>query len=229
MRAAFSKALGQLTDPKFQRVIWTGIGVSALVFGLLWWAVWIVITNTQVFDSWWLGWLETILDWLGGVAVILFTWLLFPAVASVVIGLLMEVIVTAVENKHYPELPPAPGASKGTTLMSAIKLLFTMVIVNIVLLVFLLIPPVFPFVFYAANGYLLGREYFELVALRRVDLQEAKRLRRENRRQIVLAGVVVALLLTVPVVNLAAPVIGVAVMVHLFTANKVANKTVSAE
>jgi CysZ protein len=223
MRAAFSKALGQLTDPKFQRVIWTGIGVSALVFGLLFLAVWVVITNTQIFDSWWLGWLETLLDWLGGVAVILFTWLLFPAVASVVIGLLLEVIVSAVEKKHYPELAPAPGASRVATLVSAIKLLFTMVIVNIGLLIFLLIPPVFPFVFYAANGYLLGREYFELVALRRVNLLEAKRLRQENRRQILLAGVVVALLLTVPVVNLAAPVIGVAVMVHLFTTNKTAS------
>jgi CysZ protein len=223
MRAAFSKALGQLTDPKFQRVIWTGIGVSALVFGLLFLAVWVVITNTQIFDSWWLGWLETLLDWLGGVAVILFTWLLFPAVASVVIGLLLEVIVSAVEKKHYPELAPAPGASGVATLVSAIKLLFTMVIVNIGLLIFLLIPPVFPFVFYAANGYLLGWEYFELVALRRVNLLEAKRLRQENRRQILLAGVVVALLLTVPVVNLAAPVIGVAVMVHLFTTNKTAS------
>ena len=93
-----------------------------------------------------------------------------------------------------------------------------MVVVNICLLIFLLIPPVFPFVFYAANGYLLGREYFELVALRRVQPQDAKRLRRENRREIFVSGVVVALLLTVPVVNLAAPVIGVAVMAHLFAA-----------
>jgi len=216
MGAAFTKALGQLPDAPFQRVIWAGIGVSALVFGLLWWGVWTVITNTQIFDSWWLGWLETLLDWLGGAAVIMFAWLLFPAVASVVIGLLMEVIVTAVETKHYPEYPQARGASKASTLISALKLLVTMVIVNLGLLVFLLIPPVFPFVFYAANGYLLGREYFELVALRRVGPEEAKRLRKINGHEILLAGVVVALLLTVPVINLAAPVIGVAVMVHLF-------------
>ena len=93
-----------------------------------------------------------------------------------------------------------------------------MVIVNMGLLIFLLIPPVFPFVFFAANGYILGREYFELVALRRVQPQEAKRLRKENKREILISGLVIALLLTVPVVNLLAPVIGVAVMVHLFAA-----------
>ena len=218
MRDAFSKALGQLTDSAFQRVIWTGVGVSTLVFGLLWVGSWYLLTNTAIFESWWLGWLETVLDWLGGVAVILITWLLFPAVASVVIGLLLDVIVTAVEKKHYPNFPTAPGASLSSTLISAIKLLVTMVVVNICLLIFLLIPPVFPFVFYAANGYLLGREYFELVALRRAQPQDAKRLRRENRREIFASGVVVALLLTVPVVNIVAPVIGVAVMAHLFAA-----------
>jgi uncharacterized protein involved in cysteine biosynthesis len=218
MRENLLKALGQLTDSAFQRVIWTGVGVSALFFGLLWVSIWYILATTMVFESWWLGWLEILVDWLGGIAVILITWLLFPAVASLVIGLLLDIIVNAVEKKHYPDFPPATGSSLSSTLIISIKLLVTMVIVNMGLLIFLLIPPVFPFVFFAANGYILGREYFELVALRRVQPQEAKRLRKENKREILISGLVIALLLTVPVVNLLAPVIGVAVMVHLFAA-----------
>ena len=89
---------------------------------------------------------------------------------------------------------------------------------NIVLLPFLLIPPVFPFVFYGVNGYLLGREYFELVALRRLGAREARALRLARRGPLILAGALVAVLLTIPVVNLVAPVVATAAMVHLFEA-----------
>ncbi|MGZ8409550.1 MAG: EI24 domain-containing protein, partial [Hyphomicrobium sp.] len=74
------------------------------------------------------------------------------------------------------------------------------------------------FVFYAVNGYLLGREYFELVALRRADIAEVRALRDVYRGRLFVAGVVVAVLLTVPIVNLLAPIVGTAAMVHLFEA-----------
>ena len=91
-----------------------------------------------------------------------------------------------------------------------------MIALNMVLLIFLLLPPLFPFVFYAVNGYLLGREYFELVALRRIGPEEARRLRKAHRGKLFIAGVATALLLTIPVVNLLAPVVVTAAMVHLF-------------
>ncbi|HIC29274.1 MAG TPA: hypothetical protein EYO85_07535 [Rhodospirillales bacterium] len=91
-----------------------------------------------------------------------------------------------------------------------------LIVLNLFLLVFLLIPPLFPFVFYTVNGYLLGREYFELVALRRIGPEEARRLRKAHRGKLFLTGVIMALLLTLPVVNLLAPVVITAAMVHLF-------------
>jgi uncharacterized protein involved in cysteine biosynthesis len=89
-------------------------------------------------------------------------------------------------------------------------------LLNLILLLFLLIPPVFPFVFYGVNGYLLGREYFELVAARRLDPAEARSLRRRHGRTLFIAGVLIAFLLTIPFVNLVAPLVGTAAMVHLF-------------
>jgi len=91
-----------------------------------------------------------------------------------------------------------------------------LIVLNLFLLVFLLLPPLFPFVFYSVNGYLLGREYFELLALRRVGPEEARRLRKAHRGKLFLTGAVMALLLTLPVVNLLAPVVITATMVHLF-------------
>ena len=73
-------------------------------------------------------------------------------------------------------------------------------------------------VFYGLNAYLLGREYFEMLALRRLDPRSAQRLRHAHRLRCLIAGLVIAGLLTLPVVNLVAPLLAAAFMVHLMTA-----------
>jgi uncharacterized protein involved in cysteine biosynthesis len=103
-----------------------------------------------------------------------------------------------------------------------VGLRFTLVAlaVNIALLpvylALLFFPPFYGVVFYAINGYLLGRQYFELAALRRLPADEVRRAWRANRGWLVIGGIVVALLLSVPVINLLAPIVGTAFMVHLF-------------
>jgi len=82
-------------------------------------------------------------------------------------------------------------------------------------LVFFFLGPLNLFVFYALNGYLLGREYFELIAHRRMEPLQALHLRRAFQGQMFLAGVIITFLMTIPVVNLLAPVIATATMVHL--------------
>ena len=140
---------------------------------------------------------------------------MFPAVISVVIGLFLEDIAAAVEARHYPDLSQPEEQSVLPALIVALRYLGVLVALNLVLLVFLLLGPLFPFVFYAVNGYLLGREYFELVAMRRLGPDAARRLRLAHKGELFLAGVVMAFLLTVPVVNLLAPVVITATMVHL--------------
>ncbi len=213
MLGAFFKAIGQLGDPALRRVVWTGLGISLGVFAGLWAAVGYGLANTALFES---GWLEALADVAGGLTALVLTWLLFPGVVSVVIAVFLDAVVRAVEARHYPHLPEAPGAGVAATVLTAAKFLGALVVLNMAALLFLLVPPVFPFVFYAVNGYLLGREYFELVALRRAGNAETRALRKAHRGQLFLAGLVIALLLTVPVVNLLAPVTATAVMVHLF-------------
>ena len=83
-------------------------------------------------------------------------------------------------------------------------------------LLLLFVPPFNLFVFYLLNGYLLGREYFELVAARRLDTAGVRRLRRAYRGRLLLAGAVIAFLLTVPIVNLVTPIIATGFMLHVF-------------
>ena len=83
-------------------------------------------------------------------------------------------------------------------------------------MILLFIPPLNFVLFYLLNGYLLGREYFEMVAVRRLDLAATKRLRRDFRGRVILAGAVITFLLTIPLVNLVTPIIATAFMLHIF-------------
>jgi uncharacterized protein involved in cysteine biosynthesis len=85
-----------------------------------------------------------------------------------------------------------------------------------IILIFLFLPPINIFVFTALNGYLLGREYFELVASRRLQKDRVKKLWKCNRIQLIFSGVVITILYSIPVINFLMPAIGVAYMVHTF-------------
>jgi len=213
MLGAFLKGINQLSDPAARRPVWIGLLAALAVFASLWAAVGYLLAHTNLFH---VLWLETAIDLLGGLATLVLTWVLFPGVISAVVSFFLESIADAVEARHYPELPKAPGLGFAATAAATARFLVVTVALNLVMLIFLLFPPVFPFVFYGVNGYLLSREYFELVALRRVEIAEARALRRANGGRLFAAGVVIAFLLTVPVVNLLAPIIATAAMVHLF-------------
>ncbi|MBL6932506.1 MAG: EI24 domain-containing protein [Rhodospirillales bacterium] len=213
MIKAFIKAAQQISDPRARRVIWIALAAAAGVFILLWILIGFLLANTALFS---IGWLETAIDWLGGLATGVLTWLLFPAAISAVIGLFLEDIASAVEDRHYPDLGPALGSDFSDTVLTTVRFLAIMLSLNILMLPFLLTGPLFPFVFYSVNGYLLSREYFELVALRRMGRADARALRKRYAMKLFMTGVIIAFLLTVPIVNLLAPIIATGMMVHLF-------------
>ena len=117
---AFFKAIGQLGDPAARRVVWISLGISLGVFVGLWTAIGYLLANTALFE---LGWLETLADVLGGLTTLVFTWFLFPAVVSAVIAVLLDDVARAVEARHYPHLPDAPGAGAAATVFTAAKFL----------------------------------------------------------------------------------------------------------
>lgn len=213
MFAAFSKALSQLDDRRIQKALMLSIAIAIGCFIVLWLVVGFLLTETSVFA---IAWLDGVIDILGGLATALITWLLFPAVVSALIGIFLDGVADTVEARHYPTLPHTDGQPLGEAIITSLRFLGLLIVLNLFMLLFLIIPPVFPFVFYSVNGYLLGREYFELVALRRIDPASARRLRKERQGALFFAGIGIALLLTVPVVNLLTPILATATMVHLF-------------
>lgn len=103
-----------------------------------------------------------------------------------------------------------------TAMGTSLKFGLVVMAVNILALFLLLIPGVNVVAFLAANGYLLGREFFELAAFRHLPQAEAKRLRKANRLRVFVSGLAIAGLVSVPVLNLLTPLFATAFMVHTY-------------
>lgn len=215
MLKALYRAVAQLADPAIQRVLGGALLLSILCFAGLWWLVAALLTSTSLLQ--W-HWVEVLVDLLGGFATLVMTWLLFPLLVSTFIGLFLEPVARAVERRHYPGLGKAPGVPLLAGLWSSIRFLGAVVVVNALLLFLMAFPPVYAIAYFAGNGFLLGREYFELVALRRENPATAHSLRREHGLELLVLGTLGAFAAVVPVVNLVAPVVLTAVMVHRFEA-----------
>jgi uncharacterized protein involved in cysteine biosynthesis len=212
--SAYFKGFGQLSDPQTRTVILTSVAWSLAIFVGLYVALYIVLKITTFIA---IGPLEMIFDIVAQVGVIALTWLLFPAVVTAVGALMLDKVVEAVEKRHYPHLAVAPGQSLGESILPTLKFLGVTVGLNLLCLP-LLLTPLFPFVYYALNGYLLSREYFEMVALRRISAPDANVLRQRWKTPLFLAGAGFAFMLTIPILNIVAPIIATAATVHLFEA-----------
>lgn len=161
-------------------------------------------------------WLDTVVEVAGSLATLVLAWALFPAMTMLILGFFLDRVVAAVERRHYPELPPARRIGVGEALISALRILGLALVVNLVLLPVYFLPPINLFIYYGLNGYVVGREYFELVALRRLDGAAARAMWRWHRGRLILAGVVIVFLLSLPLFNLVAPVVAAAFMLHVF-------------
>lgn len=225
--SAFAKALGQIFDPRFLKVIAIGFCLALALLALITWAFSAVIAVfapaaiTLPFVGAIGGW-AVLLSWGGFAAMMVLSVFLMIPVASAFSGVFLDEVADAVEVKHYPNLPAAQGQSLYEGLKSGVNFLGLVIAINIFALIFYLISgPFAPLVFWAVNGALLGREYFTLVASRRMDVSAVKALRRKHRGKIWLAGALMAAPLSVPVINLLIPVLGVATFTHIFHALRV--------
>ena len=220
--ASFFKALGQIGDPRFRRVM--GLGVL-LALGLLAavYAGFLVLINSFVpgtIDLIFVGpitGIDALLRWGSLFLMLGLSVFLMVPVASAFSGLFLEDIADAVEDRHYPGLPPVTPVRLGDSLVDSLNFLGLVIAANVLALVlYIFAGPFIPVVFWAVNGWLLGREYFTLVATRRIGREGAKALRAQNSGRIWLAGILMAAPLSVPLVNLVIPVLGVATFTHLF-------------
>jgi CysZ protein len=212
MLTAAGQAFQQLFTPAFRAVL---VKCVAFTIGLL--AV-LIIGIEWTFSHFvqWPGWIEKTIEWLGGLALVVGSIFLIPPVSSLIAGLYVDDIAAEVESTTYPQDPPGKPVATLPAIGLALKFFVVVLAVNILAVFLLLIPGINLIAFYLGNGYLLGREYFELAAMRHMPPDEAKQLRRANRVTVLLCGLIIAAIASVPILNLITPLFATAFMVRIF-------------
>lgn len=219
---AFFRALGQIGDRRFRRVLLLGVLLTLLLLvagtaGFVWLTGWLV--GEEVFVPF-LGevrWLNDLVSWGSFFLMLLLSVFLMVPVASAITSMFLEAVAEAVEDRHYPHLPHVAPVPFWDSVRDTVNFLGVLIAANVAAIaLYLLLPFAAVFIFWALNGFLLGREYFTLAAMRRVGRQGARELRRRHAGTIWMAGVLMAVPLTVPLVNLLVPILGAATFTHIF-------------
>ena len=219
--SSLQAALSQLGDPRFRAVLLRGLGITLVALFLFGWLFvtgigWLVPDSLSLP---WIGeitWVDNAASVAGAVLILGLSVFLMVPVASAVTGFFLEEVAEAVEEVHYPA-SRAGQAGLGESLRDAIGFLGLLIVANLAALVlYLFFIPFAPLIFWGMNGLLLGREYFQMVAMRHLGRQGATAMRRRHRGTIWITGVLMAIPLTVPLLNLLVPIVGAATFTHLY-------------
>jgi len=222
------KALSQMFSPPFRSVLVKSAALALAVIVVVAIALYRLMVWLATAGA---GWSETMLGtgahtaisvvaWFlsiaAGLGIIVGAIFLMPAVTALVGSLFVDEIALEVERTHYPSDPVGTALPLTRAAIEGIKTALLAVLVYLLALPFLLLAGAGAIIFFLAAAYLLGREYFELVAMRHLPVSEAKALRKKRQGKVFVAGLFIAAFVSIPIVNLATPLFGMAFMVHVY-------------
>ena len=214
MFASAAKALGMLFDPAFFGVLIKGLILTVLLFVLLFVGMQYGLAALPTLH--W-AWVNTVLNWILSVGFFFLPIFIGAPVAAIFASFFLDEISAAVEKKHYPNDPKAPGTPFFVGLGIGLRFAAILILVNLILLPFNIFLPVISWVVtLLVNGWLLGREFFELAAVRHLKVHDADALRRQHAGALTMAGIVIAALALIPIVSFVAPMFGVAFMALIY-------------
>jgi CysZ protein len=214
MFASIGRALSLIFDP-----VLIGVVAKALLLTIVLFVVLLVGVEYALHLLPTLGvpWVNRVLEILAPIFLLMGIFVLGGPVAALFGSLYLDRIADAVEKRWYAADAKARGARTGAGIGAGLRLAALILAADLVLLPTDVLAPGFgEIATVVVNGFLLGREYFELAALRHISLKAADALRRRNSGQVFAAGMILSVLTFVPLVNLLAPLFGAALMVHLY-------------
>lgn len=225
---AVNKTWAQLLHPTFRKVFIIGVLASLVTLVALnytAYAFWPegMITGIDWVDGYLHDW--GVGDWaiiaMAGPAMIIVSYFLFPPIATAVMGLMNDDIVDAVEDEYYPHNKATRKAKVVEAFLGALKLALTIIFMNLLALIPYLILLFLSggigtlLLYLVMNGYLIGREYMEMVAIRHMPAREIKNFRKRHHSKFMTGGVLIVAMFLVPFLNIAAPIIGASIMTHI--------------
>lgn len=213
---ALGKGFAALGNPSVLWVIFVGLGLTLLGMFGLWKLIEWLLTGFEFFKWGWANWL---VDTFTGVVIFFVVLLMFPAILLIVTSMFLTYVVKAIEKQHYPHLPPPRDVPIMEDVVYMLKFTALIIAVNLAVLpLYLLLPGINFVISWTINGYITGREYYDIVAMRRMRDPDRRAVRQRNSGKVFSAGFVMAMLMTVPFLNLLMPVVSAAYMTHVFHA-----------
>jgi CysZ protein len=221
------KALSQILSPPMRSILWRSIGLALVLITVLAIGLQRLLSLIATYGE---GWGEAmlgagfhtplnVLAWIvsiaAGLGVVLGGVFLMPAITSLVASVFVDEVADHVERQHYSAERPGTALPFGLAMREGIKTALLAILVYLIALPFVFVAGAGFLAFFIATAWLLGREYFELAAMRFRPPAEAKAMRKENAALVFVAGLVIAAFVSIPIVNLATPLFGMAFMVHM--------------
>jgi len=213
--ASLAKAVGNFFDGTLRGVVLRSIGLTLLLFVLLFVGFEFALAHLPTLGA---TWVNHLIELLAPILFILMAGFFGAPVAAIFGAFFLDRVANAVEARAYPEEQTAQGTRPSTAISAGARLGVLALAINLGLLLLdaEIVPPVPEIVGIFANAWLLGREYFELAALRHMSRVAAENLRRRNGWTVFAAGAIISLISSIPVLDLLAPLFGAAFMVHLY-------------
>jgi CysZ protein len=221
------KALTQMLSPPLRTILWKSVGLALALIVIVALAldrliIWLVETASSSLETGLgppaylpasiLAWLLSIAAALG---IIVGSVLLMPAVTAFVASFFADQIAAEVERVHYPTDPPGVALPVWRAILQGGKTALLAALVYVCAAPLLLLAGAGAVLFFLATAWLLGREYFELAAMRFRTADEARAMRRRNAATVYGGGLLIAAFVSIPFVNLATPLFAMALMVHV--------------
>ena len=227
MLAAVFKALDQMFTPPFRAVLFKSVGLAIallvvlviVLFRLLGWLSDTGISWLEMTLGSWAHGTLAVAGWIIavalGVGLLAGAVLLVPAVTAVVASLFADEIAEIVERTHYPADRPGRALPLVRATIEGAKIALLAVAIYLLAAPFLLFAGIGVVLFFLATAWVQGRQYFELAAMRFHSVAEAKALRRIHQSTVFIGGLFIAGFVSIPILNLATPLFGTALMVHV--------------
>ena len=209
--AAF-KALGDLLSPEFRSVLFKAIGMALALFVAILVGVEFLLSHLSVIP--W-AWAETLAAIGAGLVLLVAFFFMMSPVVAIFAGLFLDNIAARVEQRHYPQDVVGTPLSGARAITTSLQFAGLVLLVNLAALP-LIFTGIGAAALITANAYLLSREYFEMIAMRHLSVEDARLLRKRNGPTIFVAGFIPALLAIIPIVNLAVPLFATSYFVHIF-------------
>lgn len=223
MFQAASRAMSQVFEPPFRKIFLKMLGFTLAILIVIWIALQAIVSHllgvaaTEWGDgSAWISWTEWSISLLTGIGAVFVLGFLIAPISALLAGLFQDDIADIVDARDYPGDRPGSALPLSKSLIHTIKFTGVVIAGNIFALLLLLVPGVNLIAFFVVNGYLLGREFFEFAAMRFMPPAEAKAFRRARGGTVFMAGLIIACLLAVPILNLVTPIFATIFMLHLY-------------